>query len=154
MKKSITVGVVPRIFAFLFDIIIILLPLSIIFNILVRGYNEFNLSVLSVGVKFSSILIVMFLYFLISSLMIYYLNGETIGKKILHIRIVGNTFKNNVNLNQILIRQIIFLFYFIFPPLVILSLLFIFFRQDNRSIHDIAASTFVIYFNNNEISRW
>lgn len=160
MKQNITVGIVPRVFAFLFDIIIIVLPLSIIFNILVKGNNEFNLSILSVGIKFSSIVIIIMLYFLISSLMIYYLNGETIGKKILHIRIVGNNYKSTISIKQILIRQFIFLLYFIslfhivLFPVIIITLLFIYFRKDNKSIHDIAASTFVIYFNKNEISRW
>lgn len=109
-------------------------------------------------------IVYIFCYFV---LLPYYNNGQTIGKKVIGIKVKGMA-NQNPKLNQLFIRSImtsgllylIFLILFLFLPfnyfisisiiaclqcsLIIITILMIFVRKDRRGLHDIISKTRVL----------
>lgn len=126
---------------------------------------SYRLSQLSFVPRFMGIILSLF-YFVVLQ---FYFNGQTLGKKIMKLRVVSNDNKN-INIFSFLIRSLIVneifisslnlicilflsknvyftyskVIYFVTYFIEILIVFTIFFSKDNRGIHDILANTKVI----------
>lgn len=142
------IGLKHRISAFLTDIVLIMIPTYLFLKILMHGYTDVTLPLIFIDIKFNINFFVMFVYIIISSLLMYYFNGATIGKKIIYMKIIDINTNKNLSFENIAIRQSFFLLYFYAPALIILSMSLIFFRKDGRSIHDLLSSSKVVFIKN------
>ena len=132
-----------------------------------KRYNELNYEITKSTTDVTIIMSgVALLYYVIFC---YCRNGQTLGKQIMRIRLVSNNGKklhiNNYLIRSLLINQIllnivdsvmiIFLskntyitwynnFNTVFSGFLIISLLFMFYRNDGRGLHDIVANTKVV----------
>jgi uncharacterized RDD family membrane protein YckC len=85
-----------------------------------------------------------FLLFVIVQIVLLSTAGQTIGKKMMHIRIVKlSTMQNGGFVTNVLIRSVFNSIISAVPFYVLVDTLFIF-RQDRRCIHDLIAETTVI----------
>lgn len=124
-------------------------------------YKSIYLS--NVHVIFLNIVYIFFYFVLLP----YYNNGQTIGKKVIGIKVKGMA-NQNPKLNQLFTRSIVtsgllylmFLILFLFLPfnyfisisiaaclqccLIIITILMIFIRKDRRGLHDIISKTRVL----------
>lgn len=122
-----------RLGANLLDALIVSLPLTIIFSLffgLEKGDNWVTL--------------ILNLYSLILPV---FFNGKTIGKHICGIRIAKKETYEAPSIWNMIMRNIIFSILAILSVgiLIILDILFVIFREDKRSMHDIIAGTVVAY---------
>lgn len=132
---------------------------------------SYRLSKLSFVPRFMGIILSLF-YFVVLQ---FYFNGQTLGKKIMKLRVVSNDNKN-INIFSFLIRSLIVneifisslnlicilflsknvyftyskVIYFVTYFIEILIVFTIIFSKDNRGIHDILANTKVIYERKNK----
>lgn len=138
-----------------------------------KQFNDLNYEISKEIIPTSIItLVITIIYFIVVT---YYLNGETLGKKILKIKIVSNNDKK-LTMNSLLIRSFIinsiainifsivtifFLkksFYlniynivsYIYSIILIICFAMILFRKDGRGLHDLLANTKVISTSNKE----
>ncbi len=130
---------------------------------------SYELSKESVMQTIVTIVISTFYYVVI----IYFMNGQTLGKKILKIKIVSNNDKklsmnnylirafliNSILMNALSVITILFLsksaylkvynsISYLFTAIMVVSLTMMLFRKDGRGLHDILANTKVITINN------
>ncbi|WP_201714877.1 RDD family protein [Rossellomorea arthrocnemi] len=107
------------------------LPLLVIFAIVTDEFNADD----------PIVSFIMFLYFLLTPV---FWKGYDVGKKTMGIRIVKKD-GSNVHIGNMLMRNVAAgIFYMItFGIGVLVSALFVIFREDKRSIHDFMAGTYV-----------
>jgi len=122
-----------RIKAFITDMFMIYIPILYIITYLVMGgKDEFQASNIApfVGVLLYGTIYAFFLY----------KTGQTPGKKAYKIKVVDAKTHENITFAQAFLRFISFLF----STTILFGLIFIFYRKDKKSLHDIFANTIVI----------
>ena len=122
-----------RIKAFITDMFMIYIPILYIITYLVMGgKEEFQSSNIApfVGVLLYGTIYAFFLY----------KTGQTPGKKAYNIKVVDALTLEKISFAQAFLRFIAFLF----STTILFGLIFIFYRKDKKSLHDILANTVVI----------
>ena len=125
--------IVDRIKAFITDMFMIYVPiLYIITYAVMDGKDEFQASDLAplIGVVLYGIIYVLFLW----------KSGQTPGKRAYTIRVVDAKTYKKISLGQAILRFIGFLF----SATILIGLIFVFYRKDKRSLHDLIANTVVL----------
>ncbi|MBB2913401.1 putative RDD family membrane protein YckC [Streptosporangium becharense] len=129
-----------RLFAGLLDLLVIGLVSS---PFTYRTVTTVTDSGLSIEVPYTQTLLVGFIGFLYYWLLTAFWNGQTLGKKIFHLR-VADLGGQRVGVGQAALRQVVAWVMYVTCCLGWVDLAFILFQSRKQAVHDIAAKTLVV----------
>lgn len=132
-----------RLIATLFDFILIFTPLYFIAKGFLPSAEMFEGATFFKDLNDISLIILHLFLAIVILISWIFFNGATIGKKLLHIKIVDFYTKEELSAQRYILRYLSYYIY-IMPILIPISIGISYFREDNRTLHDLISKTQVI----------
>tara|TARA_B100000749_G_scaffold280707_1_gene278127 strand:- start:42180 stop:42692 length:513 start_codon:yes stop_codon:yes gene_type:complete len=130
-------GIRPRLLAFMFDVFFLTLMVRLILALFsaVMGYDFINMPTeLGLFIAWTTV----FIYFVVPQ----YLTGQTLGKRIVKIKVIHQDEYQNINFIQFIAREVFGKFVSIITFGI--GFMLVLTREDRRALHDLMSRTRVV----------
>lgn len=137
---------IKRAFAFIIDALIVGIPSSMVSLIflIIRGILSY-IPILNILSRFIWVSMIGFVFFLVYEVGCMILFGNTLGKKLVGLRVLGMKKKGKVDLWSVLLRSFVKVASFSgpFSFLLIINVLIMILRDEHKSLHDYVSESSV-----------